>query len=159
MKVHELMTPIVVAVDPKTPLRDVLRLMLRRHLNNVLVMDEQQALLGIATYDDLSRKLLPTDKDLAAHEEYILTPASMEERVTDVAKTPVEDIMTRRVVTVSPDLEVLKAGAILIANRVKQLPVVRGERVVGIITHTDIGWGLMLQYPECLLGESHATYA
>jgi CBS domain-containing protein len=159
MKVHEFMTPMVVAVSPKTPLRQILQLMLRRHLNNVLVIDGQQALLGIVTYSDLSRKLLPTYEDLAAHEEYILTPASMEERVMDVASTPVEDIMTRKVVTVSPDLEVLKAGATMTAHRVKQLPVVCDGRVVGIISHTDIGWGLMVQYPECLMGESHATYA
>jgi len=158
MKVHESMTPMVVAVGPETPLREVLQLMLRRHLNNVLVMDAQQALVGIVTYSDLCRKLLPTYAELAAHEEYMLSPKSMEERVMDVASTPVGDIMTRKVISVSPEVEVLKAAATMLAHRVKQLPVVRGDKVVGIISHTDIGWGLMRQYPECLMGESHATY-
>jgi len=158
MKVQEVMTPMVVGVGPETPLREVLQLMLRRHLNNVLVMDAQQALVGIVTYSDLSRKLLPTYAELAGHEEYMLSPQSMEERVMDVASTLVGDIMTSNVITAAPDLEVLKAGATMTAHRIKQLPVVRRNKVVGIISHTDIGWGLMRQYPECLMGESHATY-
>jgi CBS domain-containing protein len=58
----------------------------------------------------------------------------------------VDEIMTRNVITVSPDLEALKAGAIMTARRIKQLPVVHNHKVMGIISHTDIGWGLMTQY-------------
>jgi CBS domain-containing protein len=149
MKVLELMCPRVIAVGPKTPLREILPLMLRYHLNDVLIVDSEQRLAGIVTYSDLSRKLLPTENDLVEHEEYLTTPQSMEDRVTDIADLPIEEIMTRNVVTVSPDLEMLKAGAIMDARGVKQLPVVRNHKVIGIISHTDIGWGLMMQYPEC----------
>ena len=145
MKVCELMIPGVVAVDPKTPLRDVLQLMLRRHLNDIVVVDAQQRLAGIVTYADLSRRLLPTESELMEHEEYMFRPESMEDRVSSITGLPVGEVMTRHVVTVPPDEEVLKAGAIMTAHRIKQLPVVRGEKVVGIISHTDIGWGLMMQ--------------
>lgn len=74
----------------------------------------------------------------------------MEERFRDIVRTPIDEIMTRNVITVSPDLEALKAGAIMNANRIKQLPVVRNHRVIGIISYTDIGWGLMRQYGECM---------
>jgi CBS domain-containing protein len=146
MKVLELMSHTVIAVGPKTPLRQILQIMLRHHLNDVLIVDREGTLLGILTYSDLSRKLLPTEKELIEHEEYMLTPQSMEDRVTDIVNVPVDEIMTRKVITVSPDVEVLKAGATMTAHRVKQLPVVRGHKVVGIISHTDIGWGLMMQY-------------
>jgi|SRR5271157_3343286 len=146
MKVCELMSPAVVAVGPKTPLRSILQLMLRRHLNDVLVVDEQQRVAGIVTYSDLSRRLLPTEGELVEHEEYMIQPESMEDRVADIIDVPVGEVMTRHVITVSPDEEVLKAGAIMTAHRVKQLPVVRQDKVVGIISHTDIGWGLMMQY-------------
>jgi len=146
MKVRDLMSPAVVAVDPGTPLRNILELMLRRHLNDVLVVDAKQKLAGIVTYSDLSRKLLPTQKELMEHEEYIMRPEFMEDRFADVTNVPVGEFMTRHVVTVSPDEEALKAGALMTAHRVKQLPVVGEDRVVGIISHTDIGWGLMMQY-------------
>jgi CBS domain-containing protein len=147
MKVCELMSPAVVAVDPKTPLREILLLMLRRHLNDIVVMDDaEQRLAGIVTYSDLSRRLLPTQNELMEHEEYIMRPESMEERTADITNVPVGEVMTRHVITVSPDTEVLKAGAIMTAHRVKQLPVLRGNKVLGIISHTDIGWGLMMRY-------------
>jgi len=152
MKVHELMAPAVITVGPKTPLRKILPLMLRYHLNDVLIVDNQQHLVGIITYADLSRKLLPSEMELMEHEEYLTTPQSMEDRFSDIAGLPADEIMTRNVLTVSPDLEVLKAGATLIAHRVKQLPVIRDHKIVGIISHTDIGWGLMMQYVECMKG-------
>jgi len=152
MKVLELMNPQVMTVGPKTPLREVLQLMLRYHLTHILVTESGQKLAGIVTYTDLSRKLLPTQKDLMEHEEYLTTPQLMEDRFKDIANLPVEDVMTKNVITVSPDLEALKAGATMMARRVKQLPVVRNHQVIGTISHTDIGWGLMRQYPESMKG-------
>ena len=152
MKVLDLMNPKVITVGPKTPLREILQLMLRYHLNGILVVDSEQRLEGIVTYSDLSRKLLPTQKELMEHEEYLTTPQLMEDRFRDIASVPVGEIMTRNVITVSPDLEALKAGATMTARRVKQLPVVQNHKVMGIISHTDIGWGLMMQYADCMKG-------
>jgi CBS domain-containing protein len=151
MKVLELMSPRVVAVGARTPLREVLQLMLRYHLNDILIVDSEQRLAGIVTFPDLSRKLLPTEQELMEHEEYMTSPQSMEDRVIDIASVPVDEIMTRNVITVSPDLEVLKAGAVMTARRIKQLPVVQDNKLVGIISYTDIGWGLMRQYAEIMM--------
>ena len=152
MKVHELMCPKVVTVGPKTPLRQIIKLMLRYHLNDILIVGNGQKLEGIVTFSDLSRKLLPSEKDLMEHEEFIATPQLMEDHFRDIVAVAANEIMTKNVITVSPDLEALKAGAIMTAHRVKQLPVVQNHKVVGIISHTDIGWGLMMQYPECMKG-------
>ena len=113
MKVCELMGPQVVTVGPKKPLREILQLMLRYHLNDILIVDSEQRLAGIVTYPDLCRKLIPTERDLMEHEEYITTPQLMEDRVRDIASIPVDEIMTRSVITVSPDFEALKAGWIV----------------------------------------------
>jgi CBS domain-containing protein len=152
MKVLELMNPNVITVRPKTPLREVLQIMLRYHLNNIVIADGEERLAGVITYSDLSRKLLPTQKELMEHEEYVTNPQSMEDRFRDFVSVPVQEIMTREVITASPDLEALQAGAIMTARRIKQLPVVQDDKVVGIITHQDIGWGLMIQYAECMKG-------
>jgi CBS domain-containing protein len=152
MKVFELMNPKVITVGPKTLLREVVQLMLRYHLNNILVVDGGERLAGIVTYSDLSRKLLPTQKELMEHEEYMTTPQLMEDRFRGFVTVPVDEVMTKKVITVSPDLEALQAGATMTARRIKQLPVVQNHKVMGIISYTDIGWGLMMQYPECMKG-------
>ena len=146
------MNPKVVTVGLKTPLREVLQLMLRYHLNNIVVVDSADRLAGIITYSDMSRQLLPTQKELMEHEEYVTDPQSMEDRFQDFTNVPVQEIMTRRVIGVSPDVEALQAGATMTARRIKQLPVVLDHRIVGIISHQDIGWGLMMQYAECMKG-------
>jgi CBS domain-containing protein len=109
-------------------------------------------LMSPAVAADLSRKLLPTEAELVQHEEYMERPESMEDRVADITNVTVGEVMTKHVITVSPDTAVLKAGAIMTAHHVKQLPVVRGDEVVGIISHTDIGWGLMMQYGSRSVG-------
>jgi CBS domain-containing protein len=152
MKVLELMNPKVITVGLKTPLREVLQLILRYHLNSIVVVDGEERLAGIITHSDLSRKLLPTQKELMEHEEYVTDPQSMEDRFGDFVSVPVEEIMTRKVITVSPDVEALQAGATMTARRIKQLPVVLDHKIVGIISHQDIGWGLMMQYAECMKG-------
>ena len=152
MKVHELMNPRPVTVHLQTPLREILPLMLRHHLNDILVVDSEQRLAGIVTYSDLSRKLLPTQQELMEHDEYLTNSQSMEDRYRDFTDVPVDEVMTRNPITVSPDDEAIHAGATMTARRVKQLPVVRNHKVIGIISRTDIGWGLMMHYAECLKG-------
>ena len=152
MRVLELMSPRVVSVGPKTPLYEVLQLMLRYHLNDILVVDSEQRLAGIVTYSDLSHKLLPTHKELMEHEEYLTSPLAMEDRFRDITDLPVDEIMTSNVITAASDDEALHAGARMTARHVKQLPVVQNHKAIGILSYTDIGWGLMMQYAECMKG-------
>ena len=81
MTVTELMSPNIITVELKTPLRHVLQVMLRFHLNDVLVVDDKHDLAGIVTYSDLIRRLLPSQTELMEHLEYICSPESMEDRL------------------------------------------------------------------------------
>ena len=147
MKVSELMNPNVVKVGPTTRLSEILQLMLRWHSNDIVVVDGEDRLLGIATYGDVSRRLLPTEQELIEHEEYLLDPGLMDDRDVDL-KVPVAEIMTKKVITVPPESHAIKAAALMTARHVKQLPVVEGNRVVGIISLADIGWGFMMRHRE-----------
>lgn len=142
----------ILKVGPKTPLREILQLLLRSNLNDILIVNNKDKLQGIVTQGDLSRKLLPGEQELAEHEEYLTNPELMEDRFIDILSIPVEEVMTTRVITVPPDSLAIKAGAIMLAHHVKQLPVVHDQKVVGIISYNDIGWGLMIKYSECMKG-------
>ena len=50
----------------------------------------------------------------------------------------VEEAMSRRPITVRPDVTLLEASRILLAHRIGCLPVVEGDQVVGLITETDL---------------------
>ena len=50
----------------------------------------------------------------------------------------VRDIMTRNVTTVTPELPLREAIDVLVTNHVSGAPVVQNERVVGIVSATDL---------------------
>ncbi len=148
MKVHELMNHRALKVDPKTTFREVLELMLRFHLNDILVLKNENKLVGTLTYSDLCRRFLPSEQELMENEQYFTNPELIEDRFNDILNVQVKQIMTKDVKTVTPDTYATKAAALMNAYHVKQLPVVQNDEVVGIISHMDIGWGLMMKHRE-----------
>jgi len=120
--------------------------MLRYHLNDLLVIKGKKTLVGIVTYKDLFRKFLPSYEEVMEDSTYWTNPDALEERMISFLNRPVSEVMTTKVYTVSPDLQPVKAAALMNAHRVKQLPVVENDRLVGIISYSDISWGVMLRF-------------
>lgn len=72
----------------------------------------------------------------------ILTERDLLERVLEKCKNPKEikvaEIMTRQVMVGKPDMELVEATRLMLENKVKKLPIVEGNRLVGLVTLTDI---------------------
>jgi CBS domain-containing protein len=145
VRVADIMNRRPVIVAPDTILRDVFQLMLRFHLNDVLVADGD-ALLGIITYKDIFRRLLPDYSEVTEEATRWTDPDAIEDRLLVIAKLPARDVMTTRVHTVTPDASAIHAGSMMNARQVKQLPVVEDAKLVGIVSYTDITWGLLSRY-------------
>ena len=60
----------------------------------------------------------------------------------------VKEIMTRDVITTSPDIDVVYAFEKLMEHKISSLPVVDGDELIGIITATDVGHNLILDKYE-----------
>jgi len=104
------------SVPPTASVEDALRLMMEKGISAVLVMD-QQRLIGIFAERDVTTKVV-----LPGH---------------SAKATPVSDVMTGRPVCVSPDQTVDDAMALMTDKRVRHLPVIEDERVVGLISIGD----------------------
>ena len=72
----------------------------------------------------------------------ILTERDLLERVLEECKDPKEtkisDVMTRKVIVGNPDMELVEATRLMFDNKVKKLPVVEGNQLLGLVTLTDI---------------------
>jgi len=145
VRVADIMNRRPVTVAPDTILRDVFQLMLRFHLNDVLVADGD-SLLGIITYKDIFRRLLPDYGEVTEEATRWTNPDAIEDRLLVIAKLPAQEVMTKRLHTVSPETSAIHAGSLMNARQVKQLPVVENGRLVGIVSYTDITWGLLARY-------------
>ena len=123
----------LVTVSPETSLVDAMELIKEKKIAHLLVVDKKNKLIGLVTDRDLKQNWASPATTLSAHElNYLLT------RVT------VSMIMIRNVVTVTPQTTIERAALIMQENRIGGLPVMEDDRLVGIITTTDV-MGVLLQ--------------
>ena len=106
----------IVSVAPSTTVFDALQRMAEHNIGAVLVMDGPR-LAGIFSERDYARKVVL--KGLTSK------------------TTPVGDLMTSRVVTVDPGWVAEQCMALMTEHHIRHLPVVEGDRVVGVISIGD----------------------
>jgi len=107
----------IFAVEPQAAVLEAIRAMAAHHVGALLVM-EGAALAGIVSERDYARKVILMGRSSA--------------------DTPVRDIMSSPVITVSPDDSVQKCMQLMTDKRVRHLPVVEGARVVGMVSIGDL---------------------
>ena len=105
------------SIEPEDPVLEAVRMMADRHVGALLVMRGTE-LAGILSERDYARKVV------------LLGRSS--------AETPVWQIMTSPVVTVSPDNSIQDCMRLMTERRIRHLPVVDGGRVVGMISIGDL---------------------
>ncbi|MBI4259101.1 MAG: CBS domain-containing protein [Actinobacteria bacterium] len=129
MRARDVMTTPVVTVRPSTHLKEVAALLLDRGISAVPVVDEDGELVGIVSEGDLVRlETVPAPQSHAI---------PMRRHVVDAPRL-VEEVMTREVVTLPPEADVADVARLMLARRVKRIPIVEGRRVVGIVSRRDI---------------------
>jgi len=128
MYVKDQMTAPVFTLTPDTPFLDALKLMRERKIRRIPIVDAQGKLLGIVS-----------ERDLLHAEPSPATSLSVWEMNYLLWKLKLGDVMTRSVITVTPLTKLQDAAALMIKHKIGGLPVVdTEERVVGVITETDI---------------------
>lgn len=133
MLVGERMTPRPITVTEDTSLPEALELMRKEKIRRLPVLDKHGKLVGIVTELDLLRASPSPATTLSIYEmPYLLSKVKMRE------------IMTREVITVTEDTPIEEAARIMADHKIGGLPVMRGDKLVGIITETDI-FKLMLE--------------
>lgn len=126
LRVRELMTWDVVTVRPGMDTETAWDLMSDRQLRHLVVVDSEGDLLGVVSHRDLLRHALIEQPDL---------PAFIEREL--LARTSVQEVMAEPVLTAEPEQDAAEAARILFDNKIGCLPVVEGNRVVGILTESD----------------------
>jgi len=145
MKVSDLMRTFFLAVPPDTTLRKANELM-HQFGSDYIIVTEGKKLLGMVTYSSLFRQILPSYDEIMQDETYWDNPESIEERVSDVSKKKVKEIMVTELIKIDPGMLVVKAGALMASRRIKQMPVIdSNNELVGVISFKDITWGFLIK--------------
>lgn len=125
--VREWMTSPVISVSPTTSISNAHQIMKENGIRRLPVVEDDR-LVGIVTIGDV-REASPSDA----------TTLSIWELNYLWAQLTVERVMSRRVLTVQPDMCILDAAQIMLDSKVSGLPVVNQEgKLEGILTESDI---------------------
>ena len=125
------------SIGPNAMVGDVIQLMDEKNVGALPVVDKGE-LLGIVSERDCTRRVILKGKSFK--------------------ETPVSDIMTKQVLTVTPADSLTECMQMMTANRVRHLPVLEGTNLVGILSIGDVlNWLLWTQTATIDHLESYIT--
>ncbi|MCK6540179.1 MAG: CBS and ACT domain-containing protein [Anaerolineales bacterium] len=126
MFVGERMSRPVISVSPDAPINDVLAMFKKEHIRRAPVVKNGK-LVGIVSEKDLLNASPSDATTLSIWEMHYL-----------ISKVKIKDVMSKKVVTVNRDTPIEEAARIMADKKIGGMPVVDGDRVVGMITETDL---------------------
>jgi predicted transcriptional regulator len=138
----DIMTTHVITVKKDTGIKELARILYEKHINGVPVVDDDGAVVGVICESDLIRKdrklHIPTVVALFDAVFYLENPRKMEKEIARINAAKVEDLYTRDVITVEERTPVEEIATIMSQKRVYTIPVMDGNRMVGIIGKADL---------------------
>ena len=124
-KLKHVMSAPVITMGVKGNLGSVARKMVQHNIGSVVVVDGKK-LIGIVTERDITKQAIKRDK---------------------LVKIPVKKIMTKKLVTAPPEMSVQDAFELMLTSKIRRLPVLENDNLVGIVTEKDLmRWVLRVSY-------------
>jgi CBS domain-containing protein len=117
LKVRDVMVREVITVDENSSVKEAVEVMNEFQIGSLIVLEKGKA-KGIVTERDFLRRVIAEAKD--------------------VMNTKVKEIMTTPLVVVEPSTDLEEAVKLMFQNKIKKLAVVDANKLVGIVTLTDI---------------------
>jgi CBS domain-containing protein len=116
MFIKDIMKKDVLTLGKNASVKDTLELMTENHAGSVVIV-EGSKIAGIVTEGDILSKIVNENRGL---------------------ETTIDKIMTKSVITISPAEKIEKAAELMTESKIKKLPVMNKNKLVGIVTITDI---------------------
>jgi CBS domain-containing protein len=139
MQAQDIMTKDVATVRPDTALADAIAIMLDRHVSGLPVVDRDGRLVGVLTEGDLLRRTeTGTEPAHARWLDFILGPGRLAAEYVRTHGRQVENLMTEDVVTVAPETPLTDIVRLMESKRIKRVPVLRGDTLVGVVSRADL---------------------
>ena len=137
MKLKEIMKYPVITVKSEATLKECGDLLQEHNINGAPVVDNDHV-VGVITRADIFRSVLPRYPEIYKDEKQFMDLEYIEARIDKVIKMKVSEVMVSPAMTLDQETTILKAGSILTLRRIKQMPVMEEDKLVGIITLKDI---------------------
>lgn len=137
MRVEDFMTRRVVTIAPDAPILTAARLMLENHVSGLPVVDASATVVGVVSERDLLRDD-GKGVDGSPWLQMMVEPEALPGEPGKLSARKVSEVMTRAPVGVAPSASIAHACRLMEQHRIKRLPVVENDRLVGLITRADL---------------------
>ena len=138
MQVKDIMSCGVKSIAPDTKLVEVASLMCLYRYSGLPVVEDGK-LVGLIAEKDVLHRLFPSLEDLVeAGGMAGVDLDKMMSQYKEVLTLKAEDLMTRNVITVSPDMHVLRAATVMVRHKFRRIPVADGDMLMGMLSLGDV---------------------
>jgi len=148
MKIKDLMTKKVVTVKPIDTITSVVKLFVKHNVSGVPVVDNKKKVLGIVTEEDVIKAIdvyfprmhVDTESSFGLILAVLKGKGDIEEisKNINVMNIRVKDFMNHPVITLRPEEDVIKAAGIMCKYKINRIPIVKNNKLVGILARSDI---------------------
>ena len=139
MSASDVMTRNVASIGRDAPIGDAIRLMLNHRISGLPVVDGSGKVVGMLTEGDLLRRAeTQTERQRPRWLELLLGPGRLADEYVRTHGRKVGEIMTEDLVSVAEDTPLAEIVQLMERRRIKRLPVLRGDALVGIVTRADL---------------------
>lgn len=139
MKALEVMQRKLITTTAESSIDDAVRLMVANRISGLPVVDRTGAVVGILSEGDLLRRTeLGTEARVPAWIGWLAGQGRAAREYVRGHARKVGEIMTAPAISVSPQTELAEVVALMESRRIKRVPVVKGGRLVGLLTRCDL---------------------
>jgi len=139
MRAHQIMTRSVITVTPDATVLEAANLMLRYHVSGLPVVDTAGKLVGIVSEGDFVRRSeIGTQKKRGRWLRFLLGSGRAATEYVYEHGRKISEIMTVDPITITEDTPLEEIASSMESNGVKRLPVMRGGKVVGIVSRANL---------------------
>jgi CBS domain-containing protein len=139
MLVRDVMVAPVVTVGPSATVQEVAKLFLQKKISAVPVLDGKGKLVGIVSEGDLLHRVeAGTERHRSWWLRALVDGDTLASEYVKSHSRKVSDVMTRDVITVSPQTPLHEVAAVMEKNAVKRLPVLENGQLVGIVSRANL---------------------
>ena len=143
LKAKDIMTKKVITINKDASIEELSELLLENKISGVPVMDDDNNLVGVVTEADIivqdSTLHFPAYFKLFDGIIYLESLNKFKRNLKKHLATRIEDIMTRKMKTITPETPVSEIADIMLKQKINRLPVLnKKNKLVGIVTRADI---------------------
>jgi CBS domain-containing protein len=139
MKAADVMVTAVITVHPDTPVAKIAEILLANRISAVPVVNDKQALVGIVSEGDLIHRVeAGTERRRSWWLELLTGKEALAYEFVKSHARKAADVMTHKVVSVTPDTSLADIASLLEKNGIKRVPVVDNGKVAGIVSRANL---------------------